>query len=36
MELTNDQKQALDKLIEWYNSDKLVFTLYGAAGTGKT
>lgn len=30
------QRQAINKLVEWYNSDSLEFTLSGYAGTGKT
>jgi GTPase SAR1 family protein len=37
MELTNCQKEALQILISWYNSKtSYTFTLYGAAGTGKS
>ena len=33
---TNDQINAIKKLEEFYHSNELVFTLQGAAGTGKT
>jgi hypothetical protein len=36
MGFTKDQEKAIDKIESWYNSQDLVFTLSGAAGTGKT
>ncbi len=35
-DFTNDQWKALEILSNWYNNKELVFTLQGAAGTGKT
>jgi hypothetical protein len=34
---TDDQNEAIEKIVNWYSDDKsLIFTLSGAAGTGKT
>lgn len=34
--LSQDQKKAAAAIKEWYNGKELIFTLYGAAGVGKT
>jgi hypothetical protein len=34
--LTDDQYRAAKDIHAWYNSNELIYTLYGAAGTGKT
>lgn len=34
--LNKDQLEAIDKMVEFFDSDKLVGTLQGSAGTGKT
>lgn len=34
--LTNDQYRAAQDIEVWYKSKELIYTLYGAAGTGKT
>lgn len=37
MTFSDSQQKAIDKFTEWYKDPtKLIFTLYGAAGTGKT
>ena len=36
MELSQQQREAKDKVAEWLSSDQQVFRLFGYAGTGKT
>lgn len=34
--LSDDQANALDRIVDWYDSDEQVFRMFGPAGTGKT